>query len=117
MKSDISITELLFPEGLLDYFEITNYVKESKQITFYLEEKNVIPEEYKTEKLISKGFLNPITIEDFPLRGNQVSLKVKRRRWTIESTKEIVSRDWQLVAKGTRKTQEFASFLKGINRQ
>jgi len=116
MTTESSIAELLFPEGMLEYFKVTNFTKETEHITFYLEEKKLIPEEFKAEKLISKGYYEPITIEDFPLRGNQVSLIVKRRRWTIESTNKIVSRNWELVAKGTRKTQEFASFLKEINR-
>tara|TARA_R110002012_G_scaffold51174_6_gene132331 strand:+ start:13677 stop:13892 length:216 start_codon:yes stop_codon:yes gene_type:complete len=29
-----------------------------------------------------------------------------------EDTNKIVSRDWELVAKGTRMTKEFAAFLK-----
>jgi hypothetical protein len=34
---------------------------------------------------------------------------IKRRRWTNKTTGEI-QRDWLLVAKGTRMTQEFAAF-------
>ncbi|MEC4115325.1 transposase, partial [Myroides pelagicus] len=41
---------------------------------------------------------------------------VKRRRWLDKTTRELVQRDWNLVAKGTRLTNEFASFLKEINR-
>ncbi len=43
-------------------------------------------------------------------------LHIKRRRWTNKNTGEIVKRDWNLVAKETRMTQEFASFSKEINR-
>lgn len=111
-----TIASLLFPEGLLEYFDVTSYEKEGESISFELSEKNIIPEEYNNFKLVSKGFKPPITIEDFPLRGNRVSLHVKRRKWTIQETQNVVSRDWDLAAKGTRKTQEFASFLKEINR-
>jgi tRNA A58 N-methylase Trm61 len=45
-----------------------------------------------------------------------VYLHIKRRRWTNKTTGEIIKRDWLLVAKGTRMTQEFAAFLKEINR-
>jgi tRNA A58 N-methylase Trm61 len=45
-----------------------------------------------------------------------VYLHIKKRRWTNKVTGEIVKRDWNLVAKGTRMTQEFAAFLKEINR-
>ncbi|MGL6014937.1 MAG: ISAon1 family transposase N-terminal region protein [Selenomonadaceae bacterium] len=33
------------------------------------------------DKLLSKGFYEPVTIQDFPLRGKACYLKVKRRRW------------------------------------
>jgi len=111
-----TIASLLFPEGLLDYFDVENYVKEGETIIFHISEKNIAPNEHKDNKLISKGFKNPITIEDFPLRGNTVTLIVKRRKWTVQETNKVVSRNWDLVATGTRKTHEFASFLKEINR-
>ena len=79
-----------------------------------MEELNVDPQQYRAQKLTSKGFLEPITIQDFPLRGKACFLSVKRRRWFNESTGEIVMRDWNIVAKGTRMTRDFAIFLKGI---
>ena len=70
--------------------------------------------------LTIRGRLNFIvkqaTIQDFPLRGNTVYLHVKRRRWFDNKTKQVVQRDWQLVAQGTRMTEEFAAFLKEISR-
>jgi len=48
------------------------------------------------------------------LRGKPVLLHIKRRRWTLVDSGEVIKRDWNLVAKGTRITSEFASFLKGI---
>ena len=80
----------------------------------FIEERNIIPEEYQSEKSQSKGFSPEITVEDFPLRGKPVLLHIKRRRWTLLTTGKIVKRDWNLVAKGTRIISEFASFLKGI---
>jgi hypothetical protein len=82
----------------------------------YFEEKIKPPEEFDAFELASKGFQDEITIQDFPLRGKYVYLHIKRRRWTNKTTGEIIKRDWQLVAKGTRMTQEFAAFLKEINR-
>ncbi len=108
------LAKYFLPEGLLDYFDIVNDTVNNDKIHFYLEEKNIIPEEYKTEKAQSKGFIPEITVEDFPLRGKSVLLHIKRRRWTIVDSKKIIQRDWKLVAKGTRITSEFASFLKGI---
>ena len=105
---------LLLPVGMLEYFEIDNVDEQSQEIHIHLTEKNEIPSEYSKEKVVSKGFFTPIRIQDFPLRGKQLYLHVHRRRWLIERTKEYVTRDWELVAKGTRMTQEFASFLKEL---
>jgi hypothetical protein len=78
------------------------------------------PKEFNAVELVSKGFLDKITIQDFPLRGKFVYLHIKRRRWTNKTTGEIVivpiAIGRQLVAKGTRMTQQFAAFLKEINR-
>jgi hypothetical protein len=73
------------------------------------------PQELNTRLLVSKGYHNEVVIQDFPLRGKFVFLHVKRRRWTDKQTNEIVQRDWNEVAKGTRMTAEFASFLKSID--
>jgi len=116
MPESLSLLSLFFPEGMLEYFEITEYKKSPKNIDFYLSEKKIIPTEYKDKKLTSKGFYEEKIVEDFPLRGLQVRLHVKRRRWVEGESQNIVSRDWNLVAKGTRKTKEFASFLKGLLR-
>lgn len=79
-------------------------------------EKNLFPAEFSGHRLVSKGFVDEITVSDFPIRGKACYLKVKRRRWLNEDMNKVVSRDWELVAKGTRMTQEFAAFLKGMHR-
>jgi hypothetical protein len=108
------LASYLLPEGILEYFDISNHKLTNDRIHFYLEEKNIPPVEYKMELVHSKGFSPEVTIEDFPLRGKPVSLHVKRRGWTVVNTRVIVKRDWDLIAKGTRITNEFATFLKGI---
>ena len=108
------LLSLLLPEGVLDYFKIVDIVTEEKNIHVHLEELDIKPVEYQDEKLTSKGFRAPVTIQDFPLRNKAVYLHIRRRRWKVESNGDIISRDWNLVASGTRLTSEFASFLKGI---
>ena len=108
--------ELLLPEGVLDYFEILKVDQSKTDTSIYLQEKNIIPEEYIGRKLESKGFYEDSKVQDFPLRGKAVYLIVRRRRWIDKDTGGIVIRHWELVAKGTRMTQEFATFLKGISR-
>jgi hypothetical protein len=100
------------PSGILDYFSISDVTYNPDNFEIYLEEQNIHPQEYKGQKLSSKGFYQQISIQDYPVRGKAVYLKIKRRRWLNEDTGEIVTRNWELVAKGTRLTQEFAAFLK-----
>lgn len=114
--NESSAFELLLPEGLLEFFELKSAKSDQTSYHLEIEEKNQVPEQYKNQKLLSKGFYEPIVIQDFPLRGKPCFLHVKRRRWTVEETGDIVCRDWNIVAKGTRLTEEFASFLKEINR-
>ena len=100
----------------VEYFEVKRIEKTPEKIVIELDEKNDPSKLTINEKLLSKGFYEPVTIQDFPLRGRACYLRVRRRRWTVESTGEIVTSDWKIAANGTRMTSEFASFLKEINR-
>ena len=113
---DHTFIEMVLPEGLLEYFEITQFAKEESSYRIYLSEKNIPPVEFSSDKLISKGYFDEITVQDFPIRGKAAYLHIKRRKWLNETTGDNVFRDWNVVAKGTRMTQEFASFLKAIAR-
>jgi transposase len=109
-----ALLPIIIPDGVSDYFEMTTYTKSPERLDLFLEEMNITPLEYQQNKLLSKGFFDPATIQDFPLRGMQVYLHVKRRRWLNQDTGKVVYRNWELVAKGTRITQDFAAFLKAI---
>ena len=106
----------MLPEIIVDYFELTSYKKGEEILHLYFKEINSIPKESSQHKLSSKEIFNEITVQDFPVCGHQVYLHITRRRWLNEDTGQVVFRDWNLVADGTRVTQEFASFLKEINR-
>ena len=41
-------------------------------------------------------------------------LNIRRRRWLLKKHNEYISRNWRMVAEGTRMTQDFASFLKEL---
>jgi len=74
-----------------------------------------IPKEFSSNLVIAHGFHKEITIQDFPVRGKKVFLHIKRRRWLNKQNKQVVQRDWNLVAQGTRMTVEFAAFLKVLS--
>ena len=79
----------------------------------YLDECNIIPQEYEKLSLSANGFYEESLIKDFPLRDKKVVLHIRRRRWIDEAGKSY-SRRWDLVAEGTRYSKEFAIFLKEI---
>lgn len=116
MLSDYDLLKFLLPEFLVEHFDILKAEEHSAELHIYFEEKSSTPEEFKERLLESKGFLPEIIVDDYPLRGKIVKLHVKRRRWTDKSSGEILQRNWQVVAKGTRMTNEFAVFLKKISR-
>ena len=110
----LSILELILPREILEHFIVINLVIQAKEVHLYLDERPKVPDEYKDEKLISKGFHPEAVIQDFPLRNKALYLHVRRRKWEVESTKKIVSKTWNLMADGTRYSNEFATFLKGL---
>lgn len=116
MLNDAEILKLFLPELLIEHFEMMKFEEENKILHIYFEEKNTVPKEFSSAMLQSKGFVPEITVDDFPLRGKTVKLHIKRRRWTDVKTGNIIQRNWDLIAKGTRMTTDFAEFLKKISR-
>ena len=108
------LVKLLLPSEIFDYFEITNLIIKERSVAVFLDERDIKPIDYSGQKLTSKGFHPESIIQDFPIRNKPVFLHVRRRRWLVESTGEVVSRDWDSVAEGTRYTKSFADFLKGL---
>lgn len=78
----------------------------------YLEEKNEVPGEYSNTQVESKDFYEPVEVQDFPIRGKKLFLNIRCRRWIVKDEGRYVSRNWKLVAGGSRMTHDFASFLK-----
>jgi len=109
-----TLLPLVLPEVFCKYFELTKVLKDERaeRMDLYLQEINEIPIEYVNSRIVSKGFFDEVTIQDFPLRGFKVYLHIRRRRWLNEDTNQIVYRNWDVIAKGTRITKEFAAFLK-----
>ncbi|BAP33865.1 uncharacterized protein CHSO_4828 [Chryseobacterium sp. StRB126] len=112
MVRDHELLKLLLPEFLIEHFDIFKAEEYRDELHIYFEEKGSIPDEFKARLLESKGFLPEITVDDYPLWSKIVKLQVKRRNGKFSG--EILQRDWHLVSKGTRMTQEFAGFLKKL---
>ena len=93
----VASLSLFLPSEILDYFTLVNHVSQDTCFILYLEEKATIPSEYSDLHLHSKGFLPEIEVQDFPIRGKAVYLRIKRRHWDDPSTGQTYSRDWSLV--------------------
>jgi hypothetical protein len=115
----LELVRYVLPLEIVDYFDLVDLQESEGTLHLYLDESNVIPDEHNGKLLSSNGFYEASTIKDFPLRDRKVILHVRRRGWVDESGKSH-SRQWELVAEGTRyrvlRTQykyskDFASFL------
>ena len=113
-EHQIELLKLLLPPDMFDSFDFIRVSSADKTIEVFLDEKYHKPEKYKREKLISKDYHQAVTIQDFPIRDRVVYLYVRCRRWTVESTGEIISSELDAVEKGTRYTKGFAFFLRVI---
>ena len=119
---EISFISHFLPKGLLEHFSILDVfelcdIKEKQHyFEIVLEENNKILKEVDANLYESKGFTE-ITIQDFPIRGKAVYLKIKRRRWRLKTNPKIsIRNDFSFVAEGSGFTQELSDFLKGTGR-
>jgi hypothetical protein len=119
---EVSFISHFLPKGLLehfsivDVFELCSIKEKGHYMEIILEENNKILKEVDATLYESKGFTE-ITIQDFPIRGKAVYLKIKRRRWRLKDNPKIIIRnDFSLVAEGSGFTQELSDFLKGTGR-
>jgi len=106
---------------LTNYFQIVGYqilCSIDTKTEYWLidfEEKNVLPQEYSSQEYESKGFADSKLIQDFPLRGKAVFLRIKNRRWRHKQTGAVVKRDFSFIADGSKFTSELSDFLKGAS--
>jgi hypothetical protein len=102
----------------MEYFDITKFETlcgvEQKEEYWLIdfEEKNQIPNGYEEKDYESKGFMESKSIQDFPLRGKAVYLRIRKRRWRHKQTGSILKRDFSFIADGSKFTQDLSDFLK-----
>ena len=107
----VELAKYVLPKELLECFELTHIQEDGEILHFHFDELKVIPLDYEGLSLSPNGFYEDSTVKDFPLRDRKVILHIRRRRW-VDNEGKSYSRDWSLVAEGTRYSREFASFLK-----
>ena len=81
MKPDQLLRSIL-PEVLIDNFDIDRFEKSESRFDIWLDEKNEQLSEDKYNKtIISGGFGDYRTIQDYPIRGRATYLHVRKRKW------------------------------------
>ena len=113
MNAYIELAKLMLPEEISKSFSLVKVeeekVEQDKRLHLYLEELNIPPDH--VDVLKPNGFYPESLMGDFPIRARQAVLHLRRRRW-LDARGQSVSRDWSLICKGTRYSNEFAAFLK-----
>jgi len=80
-----SMLSLIISDGILGYFMLINYSRESGSKYIYLEEIYSIPTECQSNSVQSKGFCKEIILQDFPRGGNCKGLVYERKIGTYLS--------------------------------
>lgn len=119
--SDKKLLQDLFPSELSDHFGIVNYQTlcnietKSEYWLIDFEEYNELPPGHEVCEYESKGFTQSKLIQDFPIRGKGVYLRIKTRRWRHKDTHKTIKRNFSFIADGSKLTQELSDFLKGTD--
>ena len=113
MEIPKEVFELIFPQGVFEWFELSQGVRDGDDTRITFVEKDIPPLSVanKHKKIIARKF-HDITVTDFPLRGRRVLLTFRRRYWKLEDEPQYLKRDITMVFPGTYLEKEFADFLK-----
>lgn len=110
--------EALLPKEWLAFFDVTEIreLKSEWQIDL-VEKDTLVPKVLSGKDVILNGYMNPVEMTDFPLRGKQTYLKFFRRRWKEQGGSETYNNDYEFHPEGMKATKEFGVFLKGLDRE
>ena len=106
------LLSVVLPKEISEFFELVKVDVEpglEGTLHLYLEEKAIAPD--NRSDLLPNGFYPESLITHFPIADHKTVLHVRRLRWKDAEGKSV-GKDWDLVAKGTRFSKEFAAFLK-----
>lgn len=117
------MASVVLPEGILNMFEIsgvnverTGEIEETgverRVVHILLSERDTRGETWHDLK--PNGFTEERKVQDFPIRGQEVRLHIRRRRWLDEEGRSVVLPLDALTADGTSYSKELADALKKI---
>ena len=102
----------------MDYFNISDFQTlcslptKTEYWLIDFQEKNELPLGYSFTDYETKDFMESSFLQDFPLRGKAVFLRIKKRRWRHKESGSIIKRDYSFIAEGSKFTKELSDFLK-----
>ena len=107
------LARIVLPSEILNYFSVVDVEQTSTEIHIHLDEV-MTPALSDDVHFESKGFMEAVSVTDFPIRDHKVILRIRRRRWTdIRTGKSFsIPIDLDVFCKGTRYSKEFGVFLK-----
>ena len=80
MKSD-QLLRAIFPDVLIDNFEVVSLERTDSRFDIWLEEKKVLlKEDRRTGDVVAYGFGEYHAIRDFPIRGRATYFHVRKRK-------------------------------------
>ena len=111
------LARMVLPKDVLDHFVITGIdfvdtkAYDEPEMHIHLDEK--MEQELRADgHFVSKGFIAPVEVTDFPIRDHKVVLVLRRRRWVDVRTGKSFILPLKVTADGTRYSKAFAAFLK-----
>ena len=106
------LAQLVLPKEILERFLIVKIETDEADIdamsmTIHLDER--INKAYQENaEYESLGFMEAVSVTDFPIRDHKVVLKLRRRIWKNKQTGESFVEQISVTEKGTRYSKEFA---------
>ena len=109
---------ILIPKEWRDCFELTKLTEKNKEMSMVLTEKvDCVPTVLRKIDYALNGYMDPIEIIDFPLRGKLMYITFLRRRWKKKGENESYFNTYTFHRPGMKTTNEFGDFLKELDRK
>ena len=112
----LEMLSLFFPAGLLDYFDLVNHVSQETYFLFLRRKAFHSSRAFPFTSTFQRFLFLEIEVQDFPVRGKAVYLRIKRRRWEDPKQDKLIV-VIELISLRYCITAEFGAFLKALLRQ
>jgi len=116
LELPITVAQMLVPEEILACFEIESIEENLEDYVISLHEKKTcLPKSiYRKKRAVLDGYLHPLELQTFPIKGKAVYLRLYRRLWKEHGKggDRGFSNTYNFHHPGMKATKEFGAFLK-----